>query len=388
MVRIPRWAIGAAITVVAAVFAIVFSRSAPQARNEKDPVRIGVFLALTGDAAAYGVPIMNGGILAQEEINAAGGIGGRRLEFIVEDDKCDPATGAAAAQKLVNVDKVKIAFGSACSGATLAAAPIFEESKTLLISPGAESPDISHAGDYIFRTVPSGGGQAKAAARYSWETLKARKAAVISEQTDYGQSVRKVFIEEFKKLGGTILADEVFQGKDTDLRSQALKIKEQNPAIVYMVPQTPASAELIIRQLRAQEVRAQIVAEGVTMGRDLIAQQPQLLKGVIGTEPDFDEKDEAAASLVAKYERRFKEKTPYPNYTSYMYSQTYLIKEGIERVGEDPTKLKDWLYTVKSWKHAMGELSFDQNGDAIAPYSIKQVQADGTVKELQLVRPE
>lgn len=352
------------------------------------PIRIGIMLPLSGDAAAYGVPIMNAGILAQEEINAVGGIGEQKLEFVVEDDRCDPATGASVAQKLVNVDKVKIVFGSACSGPTLAAAPLFEESKVLLVSPAATSPDITMAGDYIFRTCPSDAGQGAVMAQYALNMLRARRAAVVSEQTEYAQGLRGAFTQALSEHGGILTADEVFQSKDTDLRAQLLKIKETNPDVVYMAAQSPATAELIVKQARALELASQILGAEIALSRDMLAKNPALFAGLIATESYFNESEDDAASFLAKYETRFKEKPTLPPYMAMMYSQTYLIKQGIEEVGDDPTALKDWLYTIKGWKHAMGELTIDANGDAIAPYAVKQVQADGTLKELMVVRPE
>ena len=92
--------------------------------------------------------------------------------------------------------------------------------------------------------------------------------------------------------------------------------------------------------------------------------------------------------FLAKYEAKYNEKPTLPTYMANAYSQLYLMKEGIEQVGMDTTKLKDWLYTVKGWKHAMGELTFTEDGDAIGQYSVKEVQADGTLKELAVVRPQ
>lgn len=353
-----------------------------------EPVRIGIMLPLSGDGAAYGVPIQRAALLAQEEINAAGGIAGQKLEFVSEDDKCESEGGAAAAQRLVNVDKVKIVFGSACSGPTLAAAPLFEESKVLLVSPAATSPDITMAGDYIFRTCPSDAGQGAVMAQYAYDTLKAHRAAVISEQTEYAQGLRKTFVRSFTEAGGVIAADEVFQSKDTDVRAQMLKIKEAGVEAVYVVAQSPATAELVVRQARALELQSRLLGAEIALSRDMIAKDPSLFAGLIATESYFNQDEKDASSFLAKYETRFKEKPTLPPYMAMMYSQTYLLKQGIEKVGTDPTKLKDWLYTIKGWKGALGELTIDANGDAIAPYAVKQVQADGTLKELTVVRPE
>jgi branched-chain amino acid transport system substrate-binding protein len=345
-------------------------------------------LPLTGDGAPVGIPEQKAVFMAGEEINAAGGIGGQQVEFISEDSKCDASAGAAAGQKLVSVDKVKIIFGGACSGETLAAAPVAEEAHVIIMSPSATNPDISNAGDYIFRTAPSDAGQGAVGAEYAYNTLGARKAAVISEQTDYAQGLRKVFTSRFAALGGEVVGDEVFQSKDTDLRAQMLKIKGASPEVVYLVPQTPATGELIMKQLKAQEVGVKLLGAEVMGGRDILAKEPTLFAGLLVTEPYFDERAGDAASFLSKYESKYNEKPAFPGYMANAYSQVYLIKEGIESVGIDTTKLKDWLYTVKGWKGALGELTFTADGDAIGQYSVKEVQTDGSLKELSVVRPQ
>lgn len=352
------------------------------------PVRIGLLLPLTGDATSVGVPMQKAALMAVEEINAGGGVLGQPIEFVSEDGKCEPAAAAASAQKLINVDKVKIVFGGACSGEMLAAAPIAEEGQVLLISPSATSPDITKAGDYIFRTIASDAGQGTVAAEYAFNTLQMKKVAALSEQTDYAQSLKNVFVNRFKELGGEVSADEVFQSKDTDLRAQILKIKGVRADLVYLVPQSPVTTELILKQLAAQEVTTKKMGTEATLSRELISQNPGLMSGLVSTEPYFDDTAGDASSFLIKYEAKYNEKPTYPSFMANTYSQVYLIKEGIEKVGFDATKLKDWLYTVKGWKHALGELTFTADGDAIGQYSIKEVQADGSLKELAVVRPQ
>ena len=116
---------------------------APEA--EAGPIMIGFIGPLTGDAAAYGEPERDVVALAVEEINAAGGINGRQISVIYEDGKCDGTASASAAQKLVNVDKVKVIIGGFCSGETLGAAPIAEQNKVILISPSSTSGSSSFA---------------------------------------------------------------------------------------------------------------------------------------------------------------------------------------------------------------------------------------------------
>src|SRR3989338_266462 len=170
--------------------------------------KIGVMLPLTGDGAAYGLPIQKALKIAFDEINAKGGVNGAKLDPIYEDSKCNPKDGNAAAQKLINVDKVKVIIGGACSGETLGASPLTESNKVILISPSATSPDVTNAGDFVFRVAPSDAYAGTVAAEYAYNELNARKAAIIAETTDYTQGLARVFREQFTKLGGELVADE------------------------------------------------------------------------------------------------------------------------------------------------------------------------------------
>ena len=355
----------------------------------KEPVKIGLLFALTGDGAVLGVPQQRAVIMAQEEINAAGGIGGQQVEVVAEDAQCgDASSGASAAQKLVSVDKVKVIFGGSCSSETIAAVPITNETQAVMMSSSATNPALSEPNDYFFRTVSSDAGQGQVAAQYAYRTFGARKAAVISEQTDYAQALAEVFKENFTAAGGAIAVDEVFQSSDTDVRAQVLKVKASGAELVYLVTQTPATTILVLKQIKSQELAVKVLGGEVTLGRELIDQNKELLAGVMATELYFDETAGPAADFLASYETRYGEKVEFPGYITSMYSQMYLIKAGMEAVGNDATKLKDWLSGVKGWKHALGELTFDENGDRVGEYAIKEVQADGSLKELSVVKPQ
>ncbi|MCK4458341.1 MAG: ABC transporter substrate-binding protein [Methanosarcinales archaeon] len=132
--------------------------------TQPDEIRIGAILPLTGEAAEYGEDAKLGIDLAVEEINAAGGINGKRIQVVYEDSQATPSQGVSAIQKLTTVDKVPVIIGAMASSVTLAIAPIAEENKVVLLSPASSAPQITEAGDYIFRTEFSDayGGKAQA----------------------------------------------------------------------------------------------------------------------------------------------------------------------------------------------------------------------------------
>ena len=353
----------------------------PQKVEEKElakfqgSYKIGVMLPLTGDAAAVGLPEQRGVKIAIDEMNAKGGINGRKLEAIYEDSKCNPKDGNAAAQKLVNIDKVKVIIGGTCSGETLGASPITEANKVILISPSATSPDITKSGDFVFRLAPSDAYAGVVASDYAFKELNAKKAAVVSESTDYAQGLRRVFKENFAKLGGEIVADEVYNTEDTDFRTQVTKVKAANPDVVYFVPQSPTKGILLVKQLKEAGVRQQLLTAEVIIGeRNLIKENAADVEGLIGVEPKFDDKMAKSSSFLAKYRQAAKEEAQFPFHTAAAYDIVYLLADAIGKFGYDSEKIRDYLYSVKDYEGAAGKVTIDENGDSIVEYLIKQVK--------------
>ena len=337
--------------------------------------KIGVMYPLSGDAAAYGIPIQKTTKYAADEINAKGGVNGRKLELIYEDSKCNPKDGNAAAQKLINIDKVKVIIGGVCSGETMGAAPLANDNKVVMISPSATSPDITtKGGDFVFRLSPSDAFAGVVASDYAFKDLNLRKAAIVSEATDYSQGLRKVFKENFEKLGGEIVADETYNPEDTDFRTQMTKVKAGAPDVIYLVPQTPPKGVLLVKQAKEAGLKNQILTAEVLIGRDVIKNNAADVEGMIGIEQKFDDKAPKAAPILAKYRQDAKEEPPFPAFMSAAYDVVYLIADAIEKNGYDGEKIRDYMYAVKDYDGAVGKVTIDQNGDVVLDFSVKQAK--------------
>jgi len=337
--------------------------------------KIGVMLPLTGDGAAYGLPLQASAKIALDEINAKGGVNGRKLEAVYEDSKCNPKDGNAAAQKLINVDKVKVILGGACSGETLGAAPIANDNKVVMVSPSATSPDITaKGGDFVFRLAPSDAYAGVVASDYAYSSLKAKKAAVISETTDYAQGLRTVFKEKFAGLGGQIVADETYNPEDTDFRTQVTKVKAANPDVIYVVPQAPAKGVLLVKQIREAGMKQQLLTAEVIIGRNVIKENAADMEGLIGVEQKFDEKVPKAAALLGKYKAQAKEEPPFPAYMSAAYDLVYLVSDAIAKSGYDGEKIRDYFYAVENYDGAVGKVSIDNNGDVVLDFNVRQAK--------------
>lgn len=351
----------------------------PQAEQEskaeipEGPITLGAMAPLSGEAVVYGVAFKSATDLAVEEINAAGGVDGHELKIVWEDSKCSPQDGATAAQKLVEVNQLKYLIGTVCSGSTLAAAAITEPAGVLLFSAGATSPDLSTAGDFVFRTYPSDGVGGQVLAAYTYKELKKMKLAILSEQTDYAQGLRKTIKETFTKLGGQVVADETYNTGDTDFRTQILKMKAAEPDVVFVDPQTPVSGVLVLKQLQENSLNAQVLVNDAMLSGATAKENAAYYENVYSATPELDETREPTKKMLEAYQARYNKAPEYPAYLASSYDQVYMLAQAFSEVGTDPAAVRDWLYQVKDWPGALGNITIDENGDPLIGYSIKKV---------------
>ena len=202
------------------------------AKKEKE-IKIGAILPLTGDFSSHGEDAKKGIELSIEEINKKGGIKGKKIYPIFEDDKMQPSIGVSAFEKLITVNKVHVVLGGIGSSVALAIAPIAEKKKVIFLSPTASSPKLTQAGDYIFRIWPSdiyeGGVMADFLHNFDIETV-----AVFYVNNDFGQGLKEIFGKKFKEKGGKVLIEEPYDQGSTDFRAQLSKIKKRNPGGIYL----------------------------------------------------------------------------------------------------------------------------------------------------------
>ncbi len=335
--------------------------------------KIGYIGPLSGEGAIYGEPIRNGALLAVEEINKAGGVKGKQLEFIVEDAKCNGKDAASAVQKLVNVDNVKVIIGGSCSSETLAAVPIVTSAKVALLSPAASSPALTDSSPLFARDYPSDSAQGKVLAELSgskgW-----KKVAVIQEQLDYPLGIYNAFKQNFEPSGGTIIKEE-FPAGTTDFRSLLTKLRAQNPDVLFIDPQTSAPADRILKQLRDLNWKPVLLINDVVIGDPkVVKDNAGSLEGVIGAEFIVDRNNSEFQKFFEDYKARFGMEPAFQSYTVPSYDAVYLVRDAITKVGYDGPKIAKWLKTVKDWQGASGSITIGSNGDRVGGHSLEIVK--------------
>jgi len=345
--------------------------------KEEKVIKIGAVLPLTGDGAQYGDNARKGIDLALDEINSSGDLKGKTVKVIYEDDQLNPRLGTQAMNKLVSIDKVIAVIGAAASSTTLAIAPIAEQNKIVLLSPMSTSHEITNAGDYIFRNVTSDIYEGAAMAELAYNKFGYRKIALFTIDNAGNIGMTNAFRTKFTELGGEILTYEKGPQGGTDFRTQITKIKSTTPEAIYAIG-FPLEVGNFIKQAGELGVKAQILSAQTAEDPQVVEIAGNAVNGLIfsTTTLDPERASEATKDFILKFEGKYNEKPG--SFADYSYDAMKILALAVKNVGTNPTKIKDYLYTIKEYPGASGVTSFDKNGDVVKPIFIKTYK-DGKV---------
>ncbi|MCF7830990.1 ABC transporter substrate-binding protein [Candidatus Gracilibacteria bacterium] len=336
--------------------------------NSSEAIVIGGIAPLTGDAASLGIQTQEISNMRVEEVNKEGGINGRNLEIIWEDGKCTPGEASRAAQKLIGIDKVSVILGGVCSGETLGATPITERNKVILFSPISTSPEVTHAGDFVFRSAPSDSTQGMVLADYANKHFK--RVGLISENTDYALGVANVFEEIFE---GEIVRED-YLSTESDFKTRITKLKNEKLDALIINPQSPPKYEIILKQLQEQNWKTPFLVNEVAAGNaeSSIKFKDFLVKNkTVGANFIVPESDELN-DVLQKYEAKHGKKVEYLNYTGTSYDGINILIHALSQVENisDTESIRDELYAIKDFPGLLGKVSMDENGDVNITYTL------------------
>ena len=329
------------------------------------PFVIGVMESVTGPGETYGTVAVQAKQMAVDEINAAGGVNGRRLEFVVEDSQCSAKDAISAYNKLTDVDGVKIILGTSCSGAMLGAAPLAEADGVILFSGLASNPDIANAGDYIFRTQISDVQVGIDTGNVLWAD-GVRELATITEATDYAEGVRRTTVEQFEKRGGAVVAGERYGSDVTDFRSQLTKLLNADPDALHIAPQSEFAAGTIVKQVRELGYQGPIYAETISVGTTALEVAGEAATGMKAITADLDPDNKKAQEVLANFRERYDYVT-LPWHLGSAYDDVYIAAECLKQTNDDQDAdgFRDCMYGI-TWSGAIGDnYSFDANGEVV-----------------------
>jgi branched-chain amino acid transport system substrate-binding protein len=340
--------------------------------KDESTIKFGATLPLTGTAAVWGKNARNGMELARQEINAAGGVKGRKIEIIYEDTTGLPQVGVSAIQKLITVDKVPVVMGCITSSTTLAMAPVAAKNQVVLFSPGASNPKLSASGPYFFRNFPSDAIEAPQIAKMVWTKLGLKKVAILLVNNEFGKGHEAGFKSEYERLGGTIVASESFEQEATDFRTQITKIKGAHPDGIF-VPGYPKEMSTILRQLQEARLSVPVICPSALIDDELLKVAGPAANGVIFA-------DQRPADPNAEVVRHFREayKKAYGEEPGIVCDTAYdavrILAKCIGQGGDTGPAIRDQLARVKDFPGAAGSTTFDAHGDITKTPIFKKVE--------------
>ena len=357
------------------VFLCVFAGLAVSARAQD--IVVGEFASLTGSEATFGINSSNGVELAKEEINNSGGLlGGRKIKIIVEDDQSKPGQPSSAVKKLIASDKSIAILGEIASSRSLEAGPICQEAKIPMISPGSTNPKVTEVGDYIFRVCFIDPFQGTVMAKFTLDTLKLKKVAILTDvRNDYSVGLTKYFKEYFTAHGGQIVSERSFSGggTDKDFRAQLTSIKAAQPEAIF-VPGYYTEAGLIAKQARSLGIKVPLMGGDGWDSPKLSEIGGSAIDGCyFSTHFSPQDKNPKVQDFVKKYNEKFK---AMPDGMAPLgYDAMMILAEAIKTAGStDGVKVRDALASVKNYEGVTGKITIDEKRNATKSAVVLQVK--------------
>ncbi|MDP4089897.1 MAG: ABC transporter substrate-binding protein [Bacillota bacterium] len=344
--------------------------------GSSNTIKIGLNYELSGGVATYGQSIVQGIDLAFEEINAKGGVLGKKIETVKVDNKSDSQEASNVATKLATKEKVVLMLGPATSGNTKAATPQATQYKVPLISASATADDVTvdkngKVRDYIFKTCFSDSFQGVIMANFAYNDLSAQNAAILEDSTsDYSKGLTKSFKEKYAALGGKVVDEEAYKAGDTDFRAVLTKIKAANPSVLF-IPGYYQEVGQIVKQAREAGLNVPVIGGD---GYD----SPKLLELAGKDNLDQVYYTNHYSSLdttpeVVKFKDAFtKKNSKDPDaFNALGYDLAYFAADAITRAGKtDSESIKAALETTKDFDAVTGKFSIDKTHNPVKSITV------------------
>lgn len=340
--------------------------------SQGSQLKVGVLTTLTGESAKYGRSALNGIRMAADNINANGGIDGKQVRLVVEDDGSDPGIAVTAFTKLATIDKVPVIIGPISSSAAMACSPVANHLKVVLFSPSAATPEFSSFNDFTFRNRVSSEFEIVKLAEYAYHTLALRSVAILYVNNDYGLGNMHTFETEFERLGGIVPKIQTFQEGSVDLRAQLTQIKSSHPDGIFLVGQGTEGG-YALRQARELGIGCRFLSTITIERADVLRIAGNAANGVVFTAPYYAPD---SSTKGAKFENEYKKLYGYGSdmFAGNGYDAMYIVAKAIENGGYSSVGIKRALFEIKDFTGVTGKTSFDSSGDVEKPESLMEIE--------------
>ena len=374
--------------IAAFVFGIACERKGgPGATNDSGPIVVGYYGDLTGRTSNFGVSTKRGAEMAADEINKAGGINGRQISILSEDDEGRPEKAATVVTKLINQDKVIALIGEVASGNTLAAAPKAQAAKVPMISPSSTNPAVTQVGDYIFRVCFIDPFQGEVMAKFAANTLKAKNAAIMLDfNSPYSRGLTEFFEKSFTKLGGKVVTKQSYTQGDRDYKGQLTSIRSLSPDVIY-VPGYYGEVGVIAKQAKQLDIKAPLLGGDGWDAPQLWELGGEALNGsYISNHYSVEDPSPAIQKFVSDYKARY---NIVPDALAALgYDAMKVLADSLKRSGTtNGQKLRDAIAGTKDYPGVTGVITINEERNAVKPAVVLKLQ-DGKYVYQETIKPD
>jgi branched-chain amino acid transport system substrate-binding protein len=348
-------------------------------KKSTNEIVIGQYGSMTGGQATFGQSTDEGVRLAIDEINAAGGIKGKKIRLVTMDTEGKPEQAVSVAKRLIEQEKIVALIGEVASSLSLAVAPIAQSSKIPMVTPSSTNPKVTEVGDFIFRTCFIDPFQGTVMAKFAFENLKAKKVAILRDvKSDYSVGLSDFFIQTYKQLGGEIVEDTSYQAGDVDFKAQLTRIKGKSPEAIF-IPGYYTEVGLIARQ--AAEVGIKVPLMGGD-GWD----SPKLSEiggkaidgGYFSNHYSNESTDPVAVDFLKKFQAKYN-KVP-DGLSAAGYDAAKVLIKAIQNAAEPtPQLIRDQIAMIKDYSGVTGKITINEQRNATK--SAVVVQVSGTTNK-------
>jgi len=352
---------------------------------------VGFFAPLTGWAAADGASALHGAEMAVQAVNSKGGAGGKSIKLVTYDDRIDPKEAVAIANKLIEQDRVPVAVSGSYSGTTRAAAPVYQSGKTPLVVAYAAHPDITKAGDYIFRPSVLGIVEARAGAWAAAHELHAKTVAILFMDNDIGRTYSATFAAEADRQQIKVVSSDVFPVGNKEYGPLLSKIRGQNPDLIYAVAYYDDAAQ-IVRQSRTSGIMTRILGMQGYDSPKLIELGGDAAEGVLFTTTfNRDNLSPDVQAFLKGYKVRYG--IVADQVAASGYTAVQIAAYALGKAGSDRSKIRNALAGLQNFNTVLGRIQrFTSQHEVVMAVQIQQVRRQdfhsfGTVADPTIIVP-
>ena len=364
------------------ILAIVTTNAVLRAQDE---IPVGEFASLTGGSASFGQSSHKGTQLAIDEINAAGGLLGKKLKLITEDDQSLAGQPATIARKLISQDKIVALLGEVASSKSLEAAPICQQNKVPMISPASTNPKVTEVGDFIFRICFIDPFQGTVMSKFALGKGYKKVAVLTDVKQDYAVGLAEFFVKHFTANGGAITKEQKYSTGDKDFKGQLTSIKASKPDAIF-VPGYYGEVSLIARQAKQLGIKQPLLGGDGWVGDSLLKVAGSALDGsFFSAHFSAEDKTPASQEFVKKFKAKY---GAVPDDMAALgYDSAMILADAIKRAGStDGAKLRDAIAATKEFKAITGTITIDEKRNASKSAVIMTIE-NAAMKFLETVAP-